>query len=65
MDLAKIGDSIEKKIGEKVDVKCKSRFIIPKVDKTYKCDVDADGKSKTVAITFTDKKGNLTWKLVD
>jgi Domain of unknown function (DUF4333) len=65
MDMAKVGDSIEKKIGEKADVKCKSRFLVPKVDKTYKCDVDIDGKPHKVDITFTDKKGSVSWKLED
>ena len=65
MDLAKVGDSIEKKIGKEADVKCKSRFVIPKIGKKYRCDVTVDGKDATVEITFEDKKGNLKWKVIE
>jgi hypothetical protein len=65
LDLAAIGASIVKKAGGKAEVKCKRRFVVPKVDKTYKCQLEADGDSKDLAITFTDDEGAYKWKISD
>lgn len=63
IDLATVGAAIVKKQGGKADVTCKHRFVVPKVDKTYKCVVEADGDKKDLAITFTDDEGAYKWKI--
>jgi type IV pilus biogenesis protein CpaD/CtpE len=63
IDLATVGASIVKKAGGKAEVKCKHRFVVPKVDKTYKCDLESDGDKKDLSITFTDDEGAYKWKV--
>jgi hypothetical protein len=65
LDTAKLGDSIEKKIGEKADVKCPSKLISPKPGTKFDCDVTVEGDKKKVEITIEDKEGNLKWKILE
>ena len=58
-----LGDSIEKKMGENVDVQCPDTTIILPKGKTIDCDVVVDGKKEKVAIKALDNDGTVDWKV--
>jgi hypothetical protein len=60
---AKLGDSIEHKVGKAADVKCPEKTVILKPGQSFTCDVDVDGKTHKVLITLQDKEGNVAWKI--
>lgn len=63
IDQAKIGDSIEHKVGKAADVKCPGKTVILKPGQSFTCPVDVEGKTHSVLITLTDKDGNVSWKI--
>lgn len=66
LDQAKIGDSLEAAIDEKVhvkaDVKCPEKTIILLPGKSFVCDATVDGETKKVDIT-TAEDGGYSWKV--
>lgn len=65
LNLAKIGDSIEAKVGKNADVQCPEKSVIVKVGHSFQCNVDITGKSHKVLLTLADTTGRVTWKLLD
>lgn len=65
---AKIGDSLEAAIDEKVhvkaDVKCPDKSIILLPGKSFVCDATVDGQTKKVDITLSED-GGYSWKVRD
>jgi Domain of unknown function (DUF4333) len=65
LNLAKIGDSIESKVGRNADVQCPEKSVIMQVGHSFTCNVDIGGKGHKVLLTLTDTTGRVTWKLLD
>jgi Domain of unknown function (DUF4333) len=65
LNLAKIGDSIEAKVGKNADVQCPEKSVIVKVGHSFQCNVDISGKMHKVLLTLADTTGRVTWKLLD
>jgi hypothetical protein len=63
LDPAKLGDSIESKLGAGADVKCPASTIVLTKGKVIKCTATVEGATKNVEITATDDAGNVDWKV--
>jgi hypothetical protein len=61
IDQAKLGDSIEAKVGKTADVQCPSKTLIVKIGETFTCPVMINGEKHSVQITLTNDKGDVTW----
>ena len=61
IDQAKLGDSIEAKVGKTADVQCPSKTLIVKIGETFTCPVMINGEKHSVRITLTNDKGDVTW----
>jgi hypothetical protein len=65
LDVAKLGDSIESKIGKGADVKCPSKTIVLAKGKSLECKLSFEGKEAQVKLTAEDDDGNVSWKVLD
>jgi hypothetical protein len=63
LDMKKIGNSIEKKVGESADVECAEKSMVVKKGDVVTCPVTIDGKKQSVKIKALDNDGNIEWKL--
>ncbi len=64
INMQKVGDSIEAKVGQSADVKCPEMNMILRVNESFTCDATIAGGPHKVAITLTDSSGNVAWKVV-
>jgi hypothetical protein len=63
LDEAKLGDSIEAKIGQAADVQCPAKTLILKVNDSFTCPVLIGGERQKVTLTLTNEKGEVAWKV--
>jgi hypothetical protein len=63
LEEAKLGDSIEAKIGQAADVQCPAKTIILKVGDSFTCPVLIGSDRQKVTLTLTSEKGDVAWKV--
>lgn len=63
IDMASVGDNIEKTVGAAADVQCPNKSVILKVGQSFTCDAQIGAQKHKVVLTLTDDQGTVSWKL--
>jgi hypothetical protein len=63
IDMAAVGDSIEKTVGASADVQCPNKSVILKVGQSFTCDVQVGAEKHKVDLTLTNDTGTVSWKI--
>lgn len=65
LDMDKVGDMLEPKVGSDVDVQCPSKKIVLIEGKKFSCKYSKNGAKGKVQFTTVDNDGNVKWKLIE